>query len=117
VARPDQAVVDTFVAPVFGPRPHPRAGTVIWDLDEVDAMLLRIALAYATRPELLVVDDIDQVHDDQRRQTLWTCLEALAAHGTTVVASVASLDEVARMSWQTPPAQVALASGPHAIPA
>ncbi|MBU4214247.1 MAG: AAA family ATPase [Actinobacteria bacterium] len=117
VPRPDQATVDALIAPVFGPRPHPRAATVIWDLDEVDSMLLRIALAFASRPELLVVDDIDQVHDDQRRQTLWSCLEALAATGTTVVASIASLDEVSRMSWQTPPAQVSLASGPHAIPA
>ncbi|MBU4337102.1 MAG: AAA family ATPase [Actinobacteria bacterium] len=117
VPRADQAAVDALVAPVFGPRPHPRAATVIWDLDEVDAMLLRISLAFATRPELLVVDDIDQVHDDRRRQTLWSCLEALAGTGTTVVAAVASLDEVARMSWQTPPAQISLASGPHAIPA
>lgn len=117
VPTADQQVVDTMVAPVFGPRPHPRASTVIWDLDEVDAMLLRIALAYSGRPELLVVDDIDQVHDDRRRQTLWSSLERIAATGTTVVAAVASLDEVARMSWQTPPAQISLASGPHAIPA
>ncbi|WP_454051713.1 ATP-binding cassette domain-containing protein [Cellulomonas sp. Marseille-Q8402] len=104
-------------APVFGDRPLPRVGTVVWDLDEVDAMLLRLTLALAQRPDLLVVDDLDQVHDSGRRQTVWTRLEAVAAAGTTVVASVASLDEVARTHWRTPPEVVNLATGPHAVPA
>lgn len=113
----DQAVLTRLAAPVFGERPLPRTGTLVWDLDEVDAMLLRVTLAVAQRPELLVVDDVDQVHDSQRRQTVWTRLEALAAAGTTVVASVASLDEVARMQWATLPQHITLATGPHAVPA
>jgi hypothetical protein len=48
---------------------------------------------------------------------VWTRLEAIAATGTTVVAAVASLDEVARMRWTTAPAQITLATGPHAVPA
>jgi ABC-type cobalamin/Fe3+-siderophores transport system ATPase subunit len=115
--RVTQAAFGDLAAPVFGDRPLPRVGTVIWDLDEVDAMLLRVALALAQRPDLLVVDDLDQVHDSGRRQTVWTRLEALAAAGTTVIASVASLDEVARMHWWTPPEVVNLATGPHAVPA
>ncbi|GIG36850.1 ATP-binding cassette domain-containing protein [Cellulomonas pakistanensis] len=106
-----------LAAPVFGDRPLPRVSTVVWDLDEVDAMLLRVTLALAQRPDLLVVDDVDQVHDSGRRQTVWTRLEALAAAGTTVVASVASLDEVARMRWWAHPEVVNLATGPHAVPA
>jgi ABC-type multidrug transport system ATPase subunit len=117
VPRATQHDVDALVAPVYGDRPHPRARTVIWDLDEVDAMLLRIALAMSSRPELLVVDDVDQVHDDTRRQQVWTCLERLTATGTTVIAAAASLDEAARMSWSTAPQQICLASGPHAVPA
>jgi ABC-type cobalamin/Fe3+-siderophores transport system ATPase subunit len=111
---------DRFAAlaePVFGERPLPRVGTIIWDLDEVDVMLLRVTLALAQRPDLLVVDDLDQVHDSRRRQTVWTRLEGVAATGTTVIASVASLDEVARMRWWTPPQHVNLATGPHAVPA
>lgn len=115
--RVDQRTFARLAAPVFGERPLPRTGTLVWDLDEVDAMLLRVTLATAQHPDLLVVDDVDQVHDSRRRQTVWTRLEALAAAGTTVVASVASLDEVARMQWTTLPQQITLATGPHAVPA
>jgi ABC-type cobalamin/Fe3+-siderophores transport system ATPase subunit len=115
--RVTQATFTELAAPVFGDRPLPRVGTIIWDLDEVDAMLLRVTLALAQEPALLVVDDLDQVHDSGRRQMVWTRLEALAAAGTTVIASVASLDEVARMRWWTPPEVVNLATGPHAVPA
>ena len=92
----------------------PRVDSVVWDLDEVDVMLLRLTLAMLQHPELLVVDDVDQVHDSARRQLVWSRLEAIAASGTTVVASVASLDEVARFTWQRAPRQVFLATGPHA---
>ncbi|QZN87451.1 AAA family ATPase [Cellulomonas sp. C5510] len=115
--RVDQGTFARLAGPVFGERPLPRTSTLVWDLDEVDAMLLRVALATAQHPDLLVVDDVDQVHDSRRRQTVWTRLEALAAAGTTVVASVASLDEVARMQWATLPQQITLATGPHAVPA
>lgn len=116
VPRVDQQPFARYVAPVFGPRPLPRAGTVAWDLDEVDAMLLRIALATVRGPELLVVDDVDHVHDDARRQMVWSALERLRTGGITVVAAVASLDEVPRMDWQRPPFQLNLATGPHAVP-
>ncbi|WP_282945221.1 ATP-binding cassette domain-containing protein [Cellulomonas endometrii] len=115
--RVDQGRFAALAEPAFGERPLPRVSTVIWDLDEVDVMLLRVTLALAQQPDLLVVDDLDQVHDSRRRQTVWTRLEALAAAGTTVIASVASLDEVARMRWWTPPQHVNLATGPHAVPA
>ncbi|WP_448061078.1 ATP-binding cassette domain-containing protein [Cellulomonas hominis] len=117
VPRVTQATFTALAQPVFGDRPVPRVDSLIWDLDEVDAMLLRITLAMTERPELLVVDDVDQVHDSTRRQTVWSRLEAVAAAGTTVIASVASLDEVARVSWDRRPEQVTLATGPHAVPA
>lgn len=116
VPRPDQRAFRALAEPVFGDRPLPRLDTVVWDLDEVDTMLLRIVLAMAQRPALLVVDDVDQVHDTTRRATVWARLEAIAAGGTTVVASVASLDEVGRTRWTVPPAHVTLATGPHAVP-
>ncbi|RMI05133.1 ATP-binding cassette domain-containing protein [Cellulomonas triticagri] len=117
VPKVDQATLDRVLAPVFGDRPLPRTSTLVWHLDEVDAMLLRLALAMAQRPDLLVVDDVDQVHDSRRRQTVWTRLEVVAATGTTVVAAVASLDEAARTPWTTSPQQITLATGPHAVPA
>jgi len=102
-ARRDQATVDALLAPVFGDRPIPAAATVVWHLDEVDALLLRVALAMAQRPALLVVDDVDQVHDPARRQLVWTRLEALAATGLTVVASCAAPDEALSMRWTSTP--------------
>ena len=87
---PDQLVVDALLAPVFGDLPVPAAQTVVWHLDEVDALLLRIALAMAQRPLLLVVDDVDQVHDPDRRRIVWDRLESLTAGGLTVVAASAA---------------------------
>ena len=101
--RADQAVVDTVLAPVFGDRPVPDAQTVVWHLDEVDALLLRIALAMAQRPGLLVVDDVDQVHDRARRRIVWDRLESIAATGVTVVASCAAADEAAGTTWAVVP--------------
>ena len=88
--RPDQSVVDTLLAPVFGDLPVPAAQTVVWHLDEVEALLLRIALAMAQEPRLLVVDDLDQVHDPARRRLVWRRLEALTHGGLTVVAASAA---------------------------
>ena len=79
--RPDQSVVDTVLAPVFGDLPVPAAETVVWHLDEVESLLLRIALAMAQQPRLLVVDDLDQVHDPARRALVRDRLDALTATG------------------------------------
>ena len=79
--RADQAVVDRVLSPSSATCPCPDVDTVVWHLDEVDALLLRIALATAQRPRLLVVDDVDQVHDRARRRIVWDRLAALAAHG------------------------------------
>ncbi len=115
VPRVDQGVVDGLLGPLYGERPVPRADCRVHDLDEVDVMLVRIGLALAQRPELVVVDDVDQVHDLRRRQLVWSRLESLAARGVTVVASVASLDEVRRFTWGDPPHEVFLATGPRAL--
>ena len=88
--RPDQSVVDTLLGPVFGDLPVPSAQTVVWHLDEVEALLLRISLAMAQEPRLLVVDDLDQVHDPARRGLVWSRLDALTHDGLTVVAASAA---------------------------
>ncbi len=87
-----------LAGPGWGERPVPRVMSLVWDLDVVDVTLLRICLAMAQRPDLLVVDDVDQVRDSVRRQVLWTRLEAIAAGGTTVIASVSFLGEAAAMT-------------------
>lgn len=100
---------------VFGDRPLPPLSTVIWDLDEVDEMLLRIVIALLQEPDLLVIDDLDQVHDQARRQLVWERLEALTTGGLTVIASVASENEVDVMSWERTPQVVQLTTGPQAV--
>ncbi|GEM00022.1 AAA family ATPase [Cellulomonas terrae] len=101
--RADQGTVDRVLGPVFGDLPLPAAQTVVWHLDEVDALLLRIALAMAQRPRLLVVDDVDQVHDRARRRIVWDRLDALAGSGVTVVASCADPDEAVGTRWTVLP--------------
>lgn len=98
---------------VFGNRTAPAPGTVAWDLDEVDAMLLRVTVAMIAQPRLLLVDDLDQVHDAARRQIVWDRLAALTATGVTVIASVASAGEAQAMTWDTTPHVVRLATGPQ----
>jgi len=90
--RADQATVDRVLVPVFGARPVPPASTVVWHLDEVDALLLRVALATAQHPRLLLVDDVDRVQDPARRAVVWRHLADLVRAGTTVVASTSSFD-------------------------
>ena len=101
--RADQTMVDRVLLPVFGDLPVPDVDTVVWHLDEVDALLLRIALATAQRPRLLVVDDVDQVHDRARRRIVWDRLAALAGTGVTVVASCADPDEAVGTRWTVLP--------------
>ena len=76
-------------------------------------MLLRITVAMLAKPRLLVVDDLDQVHDAARRQLVWDSLTGLAATGVTVIASVASAGEVQAMTWQKSPHVVRLTTGPQ----
>lgn len=109
------AVYRELMQPVFGERPLPALHTVVWDLDEVDEMLLRIAIALLQEPQLLVVDDLDQVHDQARRQLVWERLESLSADGLTVIASVASENEVEAMTWENEPAVIHLTTGPQAV--
>ena len=115
--RVRQRAFTVLAEPVWGLRPIPRVETQIWDLDEVDVMLLRIALAMAQQPDLLVVDDVDQVRDSAQRQIVWSRLEALAGSGTTVIASVSSLGETAAMSWTNQPRQLHLGTDPNALAA
>ena len=117
VPRIKQRAFAALAKPIWGERPIPRVETQIWDLDEVDVMLLRITLAMAQQPDLLVVDDVDQVRDSVRRQMVWSRLEALAASGTTVIASVSSLGEAAAMSWTDRPQQFHLSTDPSILAA
>ncbi|MGW9631736.1 ATP-binding cassette domain-containing protein [Agromyces sp. NPDC055520] len=92
VRRTDDAELRRVLAPVFGEVPLPSTDTVIWDLDEVQTVLLRIALAMMSEPEVLFFDQIEQVQSPAARRVLWQRLDAITRAGTVVVASAAAPD-------------------------
>ena len=79
-------------APLFGDVPIPAADTIIWDLSEVQTILLRAALAMMSSPRILFVDQIEQVQSPDARAELWDSLARLGDQGTTIVASATAPD-------------------------
>jgi ABC-type multidrug transport system ATPase subunit len=108
VRNPDDADVAAVCAPVFGDSPAPRAKELIHELDEADNLLLRIALAMLSEPELLIVDDIDSLHDTDGRRRVWESLHGLSDSGVTVIVAAATGGELSRLGWATLPARIDL---------
>lgn len=108
VRTPGDGDVARVCRPTFGDLPVPRSRDIVHGLPEATNLLLRIALALLSDPELIVVDEIDQIHDLAERDLVWRRLEALAADGLTVVAACAGAAEVDRVSWTTRPRHVEL---------
>lgn len=94
----DESRYAALAAPVFGDRILPGLDEVVWDLDELDQMLLRITIAMAQEPRMLVVDDLDHVHDSERREYVWQRLGAMSAAGLTVIGAVASASDTAHLN-------------------
>jgi len=99
----DDAGVAAVCEPVFGDSPAPRARQLVHELDEADNLMLRIALAMLVRPQLLVVDDIDSLHDTDGRRRVWEALHGLADAGTTVIVAATSAGELSRLGWAVLP--------------
>lgn len=112
VRTPDDARIAEVCAPVFGDAPAPRARQLVHELDEADNLLLRIALAMLSNPELLVVDDIDALHDTDSRRRVWEALHGLADAGLTIVVSAATAGELSRLGWAVLPTHVRLPEPP-----
>lgn len=108
VRSPDDESVARVCAPAFGDLPVPRAGEIVHELPEASNLLLRIALAMLSKPQLIVVDEIDQLHDLGERDLIWHRLEAIAASGLTVVTAASGAAELDRVRWTRPPLHVAL---------
>ncbi len=92
VRRLNDVDVAEVCAPVFGELPIPHANTVIWDLDELTQFLLRITLAMMASPQMLFIDDVEQVRSTDSRAAVWARLATIAADERTVVVSASSLD-------------------------
>lgn len=113
VRTPDDARVAEVCAPVFGDSPAPRANELVHELDEADNLLLRIALAMLSRPELIVVDDIDSLHDTDGRRRVWESLHGITGTNVTVIVAAATAGELRRLGWATLPTHISLASHPN----
>ncbi|MGW9402346.1 ATP-binding cassette domain-containing protein [Arthrobacter sp. NPDC055585] len=100
-------------SPVFGSLGAPAANAVIWDLSEEEQFLLRISLAMLSRPDILFVDDIEQVHASRARVLVEERLAAIAASGTAVVVGAASLPIQSWSGSETQPSAVLIAEEAH----
>jgi ABC-2 type transport system ATP-binding protein len=61
--------------------------TVVGDLAPDDAALFAVALAVSARPAVVVLDDVDAHTTPDQQRRIWTALAAVAAAGTTAIAS------------------------------
>jgi ABC-type multidrug transport system ATPase subunit len=86
IRRADAEDLHRVCAPVFGEFPLPRLDQFVEQLGELDAILLRIALADSTTPRLLVVGSLDSVANDHERALLLDRLVDLGT-GQTIVTS------------------------------
>jgi ABC-type multidrug transport system ATPase subunit len=110
VRNPSDAHVAEVCTPVFGDSPKPRAKEFVHELDEADNLLLRIALAMLNEPELLVVDDIDSLHDTDGRRRVWQSLHTISSSGVTVIVAASSATELGRLGWEFLPNHIPM---PH----
>lgn len=84
--RLDAGRIAELCSPAFGTLDPPEPKTMVWDLDRPHRVALQIALALVGDPELLVVDDLDQLEVSDRVD-LFGGLQRLAAGGIAVVAA------------------------------
>ena len=101
---------------VFGEGPVPAPDKPIWHLGALDTTLLAVVLALMGRPHLLVVDDIDALHDPADQLGAWRALQRITSPDLTVVASAAAAElvppEVHRLDPHGIPPVVPAPGGP-----
>lgn len=91
VREPDQDDVDAVCAQAFNGR-TPQGSTRIWELNDVDQLLLKISVALMAHPDLLFVDSIEQIQEPEGREFLWRRFDSLVDDGIDVVVAAASTD-------------------------
>ena len=103
----DDAIADVC-ASVFGADPAPKAKQLVHELDEVENLRLRLALALLSQPELIVVDEVDALHDLDSRRCLWESLRSLSELGITVIAAASTAGDLGRLGWSELPTHLSL---------
>jgi ABC-type multidrug transport system ATPase subunit len=108
VRTPGDEQVAEVCAEVFGRSPLPRAKQLVHELDEAANLQLRLALALLGGPQLIVVDDIDALHDTDSRRLVWESLRALTERGVTVITAAATASELSRLGGNDLPNHIPL---------
>lgn len=128
IPRADDATVRRVCLPVFGApgepgaTPIPTADSLVWDLDETQTALFRVALAVMSDPRILFFDQVEQLQSPVARSALWARLDALGRGAAgrpaiAVVASVAAPDDVIWHELGLEPRLLRLAANTPARPA
>lgn len=99
IHKPTDQKIREIMEPYFGGIQVPTARTPLHHLREAQHMLLRVALSMLSHPQILAVDEIDQVHDIMARDAVWDVLRKIAASGVTVLVSASSDTEMNRLTW------------------
>jgi len=94
-ARIPREAGQSRMAEVFGDTPAPPPSTYIVELSDLELFLLRITLATMSNRPILVVGDLEQVRDNNRRAIAVDRLGALAEQCTVVVGVTNPLGEQA----------------------
>lgn len=92
VPRVSDATVSDICAPVWGDRELPSAKTVIWELTQLDQMLLRVAIAQMSKPYLLAIDDFEQLESAGDRIFFAERLCAIAPSCTVITTAANRVD-------------------------
>ncbi|MCJ0902048.1 ATP-binding cassette domain-containing protein [Rhodococcus sp. ARC_M6] len=93
IGRAGKPELSAVCTPVFGDHPLPRLGQYVSDLGELEATLLRIAVANTKKPAVLVIDDLEQVRRDSERAYLVERLADLGRHQTIICSTVNPLPD------------------------
>ncbi|MCV7419123.1 hypothetical protein H7K45_01080 [Mycobacterium yunnanensis] len=105
VRRAGDAELARVCGPVFGALPLPELHSYVEELGELDALLLRVALANTLAPPLLVVGGVDQLAEDQSRAELVRRLAELGQRQTVVTTSANPVPDGLGVRTQLPLAQ------------
>lgn len=99
VLPPDDETIREIMEPYFGGLNVPTARTPLHHLREAERILLRISLSMLSQPQILAIDEIDQIHDIAARDIVWNVLREIAQSGVTVLVSATSETEKNRITW------------------
>lgn len=101
------AATHALLNDAFGELEQPAADTLVRDLVPSEELLLRVSLALIERPQLLVIDDFDELRSAADRGLVADRLTALAASGIRVVLATTDPADALHFAGE-PPALIEL---------